>query len=200
MIKAVIFDMGGVILRTEDPSGRRKWQARLGLKDGELADAVFNSQTALAATVGRATEAEVWESVRRQFNLSAAGLAELQKDFWSGDRFDESLLAWIASLRGRYRTALLSNAWGGARAFLTSHPSVPAAFEELIISAEEGVMKPALEIYWRAARRLSVSPAEAVFVDDVLANVEAAQRAGLKAMRYRAGMNVPQEMRPLGVT
>ena len=34
-IRAVLWDMGGVILRTEDPSGRRQWEERLGLAPGE---------------------------------------------------------------------------------------------------------------------------------------------------------------------
>ena len=38
MIKAVIFDVGGVLLRTEDLAGRQKWEARFGMKDWELAE------------------------------------------------------------------------------------------------------------------------------------------------------------------
>ncbi|MBI3244188.1 MAG: HAD family phosphatase [Chloroflexi bacterium] len=199
MIKAVIFDVGGVLLRTEDLSGRRKWEARFGLKDWELANAVFNCPAAEAATVGRATEAEVWESVRQQFNLSQPELVELRKDFWSGDRFDDSLLDWVTSLRGCYRTGILSNAWGGARKFLAGHPKIVAAFEELVISAEEGVMKPQAEIYARAVQRLNVLPSEAVFVDDVLVNIEAAQKAGLFGVHFRAGMDVPGALKEFGV-
>ncbi len=198
-IKAVIFDVGGVLLRTEDLSGRRKWEARFGLKDWELANVVFNSPVAGAATVGRATEAEVWESIRRQFNLTLAELAELQRDFWSGDQFDDSLLDWVAALRGRYRTGILSNAWGGARKFLTGNPKVVTAFEELVISAEEGVMKPQPEIYTRVVQRLSVRPEEAVFVDDVLANIEAAQKAGLVGVHFEVGLDIPGILRQLGV-
>ncbi|MEK7325063.1 MAG: HAD family phosphatase [Chloroflexota bacterium] len=198
-IKAVLFDVGGVLLRTEDLTGRQKWADRFGLGPWELADAVFNSAAASAATVGRATEIEVWESVRQRFSLARAELAELQADFWSGDRFDEPLLDWVTGLRGRYRTGILSNAWGGARKFLTGNPKVVAAFEELVISAEEGLMKPQPEIYERAVKRLSVRPEEAVFVDDVLTNVEAARRAGLAAVQYKVGLDVPGALRQLGV-
>ena len=198
-IHAVIFDMGGVILRTEDLSGRRKWARRFGMGEWELAEAVFNSEAAAAATGGHAPAAAGWEAARRRFHLSAAELIEFQSDFWSGDRFDEALLDWVASLRGRYRTAILSNAWSGARDFLTGQPGVVRAFETLIISAEEGVRKPQEEIYARTAQRLNVLPGQAVFVDDVLENVEAARACGWLAIHFQPGLNVPQELAQMGV-
>jgi len=198
-IKALLFDVGGVLLRTEDLSGRRKWADRYGLGPWELADVVFNSPVASAATVGKATEAEVWEAARTALDLSPDEMMEFRHDFWSGDRFDESVLDWAASLRGRYRTGILSNAWGNARAFLTRNPKITAAFERLIISAEEGVMKPDAEIYDRAVKRLGVEPSEAVFVDDVADNVEAARRFGMAAIHFRVGLNVQQELERLGV-
>lgn len=198
-IKAVIFDVGGVLLRTEDLSGRRKWADRYGLGPWELADVVFNSPAAGAATVGKATEGEVWEAARTALNLSPDELRQFRRDFWSGDRFDDPLLDWVTSLRGRYRTGILSNAWSNARRFLTRNLKITAAFEELIISAEEGVMKPNADIYDRAVRRLGVGPSESVFVDDVLDNVEAARRFGMSAVHFRVGLDVPQELEQLGV-
>ncbi|MBI5349615.1 MAG: HAD-IA family hydrolase [Chloroflexi bacterium] len=106
---------------------------------------------------------------------------------------------WIISLRPRYRTAILSNAWGGARKFLASQAKVMAAFEQVIISAEEGVRKPQGEIYQRAVQRLGVVPRESVFVDDVLENVEAAQRVGLEAIHFRLGLDVRERLKGLDV-
>ncbi|MEZ4831384.1 MAG: hypothetical protein R2873_05145 [Caldilineaceae bacterium] len=41
MIKAVIFDVGGVLIRTEDPSPRRRLEDRLGLAPGQAEFIVF---------------------------------------------------------------------------------------------------------------------------------------------------------------
>lgn len=198
-IKALVFDMGGVLLRTEDLSGRRKWEARFGLPDWGLANIVFNSPTALSAAVGQSSTNDVWLAVQQRLDLTAEQLLELQSDFWSGDRFDEPLLEWIAARRNRYRTALLSNAWNDVRQFLNRHSKVAQAFDLIVISAEEGVMKPDRRIYDRALARLRVEPHEAVFVDDVLENVEAAQAAGWQAVHYTAGLNVPQALSLFGV-
>ena len=114
-IKAVIFDMGGVFLRSESESGRRKWELRLGLAEGELASIVFGSPVSQMATVGRTTDEAVWNDVAARFRLDDEQLRQLRRDFWSGDRMDAELVRYLGSLRPRYKTALL-NTHGWARA------------------------------------------------------------------------------------
>ena len=198
-IKALIFDVGGVLLRTEDLAPRQKWAERLGLGPWELAEAVFNCPASAAATLGQASEVAIWAAAQERFNLTAGQLAEFRHDFFAGDRLDETLLAWIAARRGPYRTGILSNAWGSAREFLTRQPAITAAFDILVISAEEGLRKPQPEIYERALERLGVAAAEAVFVDDLPENVAAAWQAGLTAIHFHAGLDLPGEMARLGV-
>jgi epoxide hydrolase-like predicted phosphatase len=57
-------------------------------------------------------------------------------------------------------------------------------FEDMIFSAEGGLAKPDRRIYELALDRLHVLPAEAVFVDDVHENVEAAQAIGMAGVRF----------------
>lgn len=52
------------------------------------------------------------------------------------------------------------------------------------LSHELGVMKPDPEFYLRGMRRLGLEARECFFVDDVLANVEAARRLGIEAVHY----------------
>lgn len=184
-IRAVIFDMGGVLLRSENESGRRKWEQRLGLAEGELAEIVFNSPVSQKATVGRATDEDVWAHVAGRFGLDYETLRQLRRDFWSGDRVDVQLADFLRHLRPGYKTAILSNAWPGARKALTERWGLHSVVDEMIISAEEGVAKPDPAIYHIALGRLGVRPAEAVFVDDMAANVEAARALGMHGVQFR---------------
>ncbi|MBI3762937.1 MAG: HAD family phosphatase, partial [Chloroflexi bacterium] len=184
VIKALFFDIGGVLLRTEDLSGRQKWERRFGLPDWGLADVVFNNEIAARATIGRATQDDVWAHVAVRFNLTEDEIAELQRDFWAGDRFDEELIGFVASMRPRYRTGVISNAWPGTQEFLARHPAISAAFERLIISAEVGIAKPDPRIFRLALGAFGVAPRDAVFVDDVLENVEAARGVGMAGVHF----------------
>ncbi len=199
MIKAIIFDIGGVLIRTESLEGREKWAKRFGLGPWELHDLVFGSPLAAAATLGKASDEEVWEYVRQQLGFPIEELEQFRADFWAGDELDETLTDWVMSKRGQYRTGILSNAWPNARQFITAQPQFTNAFEKFVFSAEEGLRKPQLEIYQRVLNRLGVEGNEAVFVDDVLENVEAARQLGIAALQFKLGVDVAAELARLGV-
>lgn len=199
MIRAVIFDFGGVIVRTADAAGRRRWEEQLELPPKALEALVFDSEPAKRATLGQATESEVWAHVARTLNLDDAQLQACQRDFWGGDRLDTELVDLIQSLRPRYRTGILSNAWPRARTAFTERFGLDAAVDDILISAEVGLAKPDPRIYQLAAERLGVRPEEAVFVDDYAPNVEAAQAAGMRAIHFRAGLDVRAALRAAGV-
>src|SRR5258708_14298783 len=99
MIKVIVFDFGGVLVRTEDPAGRRQWEARLGLAAGELDRLVFNSDVALRATVGDVTGSAVWEHVAVAVKLTAPQLTAFPTDFWACARLCSDPRAPRASLR-----------------------------------------------------------------------------------------------------
>ncbi len=183
MICAVILDWGGVLMRTVDPSPRLAWDARLGLPPGSVNRLVFESATWQHALVGQMSDDEFWADCGARMNLAPEALAEFQRDFWAGDRLDGELVALVRSLRPRYRTALLSNFAASLRALLTQH-GLTDAFDAIIISAEEGIVKPDARIYRLAADRLTVSPGECLFVDDFEENVAGARAAGMQALHF----------------
>ncbi len=183
-IRAVIFDFGSVLVQLEDPSGRQEWEERLGLAEGELAELVFASEVAARASVGQLPEAAVWEHVAATFGLDDAQLRQLRRDFWAGDRLDAELVAFVRSLRPRYKTAILSNAWGGARQMFAQVYGLGDAVDTMVISAEEGVAKPHPRIYHIAVERLDMRPEEAVFVDDMAKNVEGARAVGMRGVHF----------------
>lgn len=183
-IRAILFDIGGVLVRTEDLEPRRAWERRFGLPDWGLAEIVFNNAAATRATIGQATEDEPWLAAAERLKLSSSELAQLRRDFWLGDRYDHDLLAFIDALRPRYKTGIISNAWPGVRQVHQPYIN-DSRFDVIVYSAEEGLAKPALEIYRRALTRLGVRPEESVFVDDVQENVDAARAVGMHGIQFK---------------
>lgn len=84
--------------------------------------------------------------------------------------------------RAGVRTALLSNSWGG-----TGYPRdlFPEMFDVVVISSEVGMRKPEEEIFRHAAALLRLEPEECVFIDDLEANVLAAEAVGLVGVHHR---------------
>ncbi len=196
-IKAVIFDLGGVILRTMDQGPRQRLAERLGVRLYELYNQVFSSESARLATVGKISAQRHWEQVSAHYNLLPQEMTVAIQQFWDGDRLDNALVAFIRSLRSHRRTALLSNAWDNLRGLMENDWHIANAFDTLVISAEVGLAKPDHRIYQLALDRLGVAASQALFVDDIDENVDAARWMGLHAIQFRSTGQTIAEIRRL---
>src|SRR5574337_1293360 len=194
-IRAVIFDIGGVLLRNEDRSGQRKWEARLGLARGELRQVIGNPELSALATIGQIPESAVWQHAADVLGLTAEQLRELQRDFWAGERFDAVLLQFLRALRPRYATAILSNAWSDSRGRLTEAYGLDEFVDTIVFSAEVGLAKPDPRIYHYTADLLHIPPKEAIFVDDMPENVQAARAVGMRGVQFSGTAQTIAEVR-----
>jgi glucose-1-phosphatase len=199
MIKAIIFDIGGVLIRTPDRSSRRRWEEKLGLAEWESEEIVFSGEMGTLAQSGAVTDVALWQWVGQRLKLTDAELAEFKRDFWAGDVLDTALVAYIRSLRPSYQTAVISNATDGLQQALTDTYPIADAFDLIVCSATEKVMKPDAEIYRRTLQQLGRRPEEAVFIDDNAANIATARDLGLHTVHFKPATNVPVELARLGV-
>jgi putative hydrolase of the HAD superfamily len=79
------------------------------------------------------------------------------------------------------RTCLLSNSWGSEWYDRTDFPEL---FDGVVISCEVGMRKPEPEIFRHAAELIGLPPAACVFVDDVEANISAAEACGMTGVHH----------------
>ncbi len=199
MIQAVIFDFGGVLVRTHDHGHRLAWDQKLGLAPGETEDLVFNSSAGKQAQAGALTDEALWRWVGEHLQLSTAELNAFRTAFWAGDVLDTTLITYIRALRPFYQTALISNATDGLRPTLTGKYPIADAFDLIVISAEEKIVKPAPQIYLQTLERLGRQPEETIFVDDFAHNIAGAQHVGMHGLHYVPGLDVPAALAELGV-
>lgn len=184
-INNIIFDFGGVILRTEDRRPRTELAKQLGMTYEQLERLVYNGSSGVLAQLGKITPEQHWENICKELGRSPEAIPELQAGFWGGDILDTDFLQHIRTLRQDYTISLLSNAFGDLRTYLRDHWKIENDFDHVIISAEEGVMKPAPRIYEIALERSQTEPQESVFTDDMPQNVEAALSLGMHAIHFR---------------
>ena len=197
-INAIILDFGGVLLQLGDPEPHESLARELGIPVRTLREEIFNGKLSLAAQRGEISPEELWQALARQWGLPPERAEWLATRFWEGVRIDTDLVDWLRQRRRRYRTGLLSNAWSDLRALL-ERLGVADAFDAMVISAEEHLMKPDPAIYRLILERLGVEPAQAVFVDDRLENVRAAHELGIRTVHFRHRDQALAELRNLGV-
>lgn len=183
-IRAVFFDLGGVILRTEYQAPRQQLAERLGMEYDDLDRIVFNSETARQAMIGDITALQHWEALIKRLNRPHDEMTSIRDEFFAGDIIDRELLDFLRSLRGKYVTGLISNAWSDLREYLVRE-KMDDAFDHIIVSAEVGAAKPEAKIFKVALEQAGVSPNEAVLVDDFYVNIEGCEKVGMKGIHFK---------------
>jgi 2-haloacid dehalogenase len=131
----------------------------------------------------------------RPFDEAAAELSEKFPDYahliaaW-GQRFGETISDPVPGVHEIVReldahgvplfaiTNFSADFW---RPFRAKEEAFFARFRGIVVSGEEKLMKPDLALYYRALDRFGLKPAEALFIDDRLINVEGAEAVGMKA-------------------
>lgn len=184
-IQAVIFDYGGVLVQTRQQEPRAVWERQLGMAPGALTRLVHDAQVWVAAQRGVITTEAHWQTVGTTLGLTATDLTALRSAFYRGDVLNVDLLAYIERLRrAGIRLGLLSNFSTDLRAML-GQQDLLWRFDQIAISAEIGIMKPAAAAYETMLDMLELEAPVCVFVDDLPANVAAAQALGLHGIVFR---------------
>jgi epoxide hydrolase-like predicted phosphatase len=185
MIKAVIFDMGGVILRSAAPEKREVLAQRLGTTRTELERTVFFSPVSIQCELGQVTTQALWEFVTQHYGQPLAKMAEIKAEFLSADRIDTEMIAYFRALKPDHKLGLLSNAWTNTRQDVDNRDNFLDLFDVSIFSCEVGLRKPDARIFNLILEKLDVPAREAIFVDDFQDNITGAEAVGLNTVLFR---------------
>jgi len=184
-IRAVFWDLGGVLVRTEDHTTRENLAIRLGMSREELENLVFAGDSGNRAQLGETNAEQHWQSLGSNLGLSIEEMIVFQRDFWGGDRLDTALIEYIRALHTRHKIGLISNAFSDLRHIITNVWNIEDTFDDMTISSEVGIMKPDPRIFQMALERLDVQPQESIFIDDFPHNVDGARNINMQAIHFQ---------------
>ncbi len=173
-MRAIIIDIGGVLIRGRSPTVIDTWAARLGIGPHDLRAAIYGGSDD-QVLVGRMDEDSWWAVVRSRLGGDAD---QLRADIEADGEWDEPLVAAIGAARSTCRTAILSNAWPSQRARIVASGQL-GVVDEILLSCEIGRAKPDREAFLIALDRLGATPTRTLFVDDTAENVRVAASLGL---------------------
>ncbi len=192
-MKAVIFDLGGVVL--ESPMGViAEFERVTGLAPGSVNKAVADrGRDGAWAQLERGEIDRVVFSDRVAAELgsvSAAGvsgmLAVLDREM--GVR--QPVVDRIRALRkDGFRVAALTNNWARFPA-----TGLREEFDVFVESVLEGHRKPEPEIYRICVERLGVKPPDCVMLDDIGANLRTARELGMATVLVRDPLQMLEDL------
>ena len=199
-IRAVVFDIGGVLEINPDLGTHRRWEAWLGWPAEEMEQCMRDVWR--AGSIGTVTLDDVHQAVRDRLGLDERQLAEYLADLWREylGTANTELIEYARQLRTRYRTGILSNSFVGAREREQAAYGFEDLVDDIVYSHEAGMSKPDPGIYALACARLKVRPEEMVFLDDTDVCVAGAREAGIHAVHYRDNTQAIEEIEKLITT
>jgi len=187
-IKTIFIDFGGVIVKTPNQNAIQRWKKILGWKDSPEIDQMLaepnESPLITEICLGNLPEDALWEKMAEDWGVRPVLIKKLKQRMRSKQNLNEALLKFVASLRSDYQTAILSNAGDQTRQLMEAHYHLDNYVDEIIISAEEGVIKPDPKIFEIAMQRLNTTPERSLLLDDYEENVLAAREFGMQAVQF----------------
>lgn len=184
--KAIIFDMGGVLIKTIDRSARTGLAKRFGMTYEQLESLVYASDSANQAMLGEISEKDHFITVLQILGNPEFDIRDFQEAFWGGDDIDRELISLIGNLKKQFKLGLLSNAMDSTRLWLNEKYDLLKLFDVCIFSGEEKMAKPGFEFYKLILDRLEVTSYESIFIDDFIENIEAANQLGFTTIHYKS--------------
>ena len=198
-VRAVIFDIGRVLIRIDVGRAMKGLASGTSLSPEELWLAIEKDPRWKDWQEGRIS-ARNWHLHLKQ-RFAGAAIFERFTEAWnlvldpvpilSNDLFEK--------LSKNYRLALLSNTDPIHVAYIESQYDFFSHFRVRIYSCVVGATKPNPLIYREALRACRVQAEEAVYVDDIAAYVEAAQRLGMTGIQFRSSEQLALALQELGL-
>ncbi len=200
MIKAVVFDMGGIFVRLDMDTCIANFKELAGFKDIEDYLDRFHQKGFISdLEEGISTPDDFYRECLKHCRPGTTRETAHYCFCSLLDGLEEDALALLRSLKGRYPLYVLSNNNPISREYfrdmMKANGLDPAeVFKKEFYSYEMKMLKPAPEVFAHVIREVGVDPAEILFIDDARDNAEAAQAAGITTLWFRPGMQIAQEV------
>jgi len=182
--KVLLVDLDGVIRHWRQPDA--PIEIAHGLPIGSIKKAAFASNQLALAITGQISDEEwrsrVAEHLAENYRVPTAAQAVEQ---WSAQpvEIDQRVLSLLRVCESVARIVLVTNATSRLASDLQS-TGIANHFSAVINSSEVGFAKPEAAFFHAALSQVQAMPGQALFIDDTLANVEAAGNLGIRAHRF----------------
>lgn len=199
MVKAIIFDLGRVIVPFDFNRGYERLSPLCGIPAGQIAGHIFPSGLVEQFESGQLESREF--VTRLSSHLRMEPTYEEFCEIWSSIFLPETLVHenLVRALAAKYRLVLLSNTNAIHFEMIRRNYPILEHFHAFVLSYEVGAMKPAPLIYQRAVQAAGCRPEECFFTDDIAAYVHGAREQGIDAVQFESEDQVKSELRARGV-
>lgn len=195
MIKAILFDSGGVIVDQKlwfeglnkifRPKDKKKFWHKINIE-------------AIPLCRNLISEGAFWEKITK---LNNKDIQKIPKNLWRQGyenltKVRHDILAIAKKLKVRYRVGIVSNSIAYHER-INRKRGIYNLFDAVILSHKVGITKDNKRIFFLAAKKLKVKPKECIFIDDVKDFVNVAKSVGMKGIVFKNTKQVESDLKKL---
>ena len=201
LIRAVLFDYGLVLSGPPDPAAWARMHTITGLTEELLHREYWANRHAYDR--GDLNAPSFWNKVAAGAGIvitptQLVELIDADTDMWYP--INPPMIDWVQRLqRAGIRTGILSNMPDAMETGLRARHHWIEAFDHHTWSHALNLAKPEAAIYLHAAEGLDTPPANVLFIDDRIENIDAALSVGMQAIQYTTHTAFEQEMHARGL-
>jgi putative hydrolase of the HAD superfamily len=197
-IKAVIFDLGGVVLSRGLWSFRAYLVETYGVTDEATRD-IFIKKYYKPYFSGQLSEEDFWAGVLRDLHIQG-DWRELKKILLDLYIPNEGMFELLKRVKAAgYRTYLLSDQTNDWWPTLNERYDISEYFDKVFISSEVGLHKPEKAFYEFVLKDINLSPEETLFVDDLQENLAPAEDLGMNVLLFTSAETCVNELKRINL-
>lgn len=180
MIKNIIFDFGNVLLKWDEDLIVANYSDNKEEQE-ILKNVIFKSNEWIKLDDGSMSYQEATSVFKENLPSNLKNKVEEIMNTWHTKMpINEEICNLIRNLKGNnYKVYALSNTHIPVYEYVKSL-EIGKYFDGFLISAEEKMMKPNKEIYYRLFEKFNLVPQECFFIDDGEKNIVSARKCGME--------------------
>ena len=195
MIKAIIFDLGKVIVSFDFEKGFKTISQFCEFSIDDIREKIMLSPEIRLYETGKISSQEFYNQMKKALDLTATYNQFFEA--WNSIFDDETILpeSLFAELSGKYKLVILSDTSEEHIGFLRQKLALFKHFDDFVFSYNVGEMKPSPKMFEAAVEKAKCAANECLFVDDKLSNVLGAIECGLEAFQFLSAEQFENELK-----
>jgi len=199
-IKALIFDIGGVIAFYDHRIAARKMSKLINVPAKKIFDILDSSKNKFTNSYELGDLPDVyWAIMAKEFGVKKIDIRKFGKlwntIFWP----NKKLFPFIKKLKKNYKVGLISNIGRLHENYLSRKYKLKNLFSIRVFSYEIKSRKPNPKIFRVILKKLKAKSREVIFVDDRIENVRGARKLGIRGICFKNNKQFFNELKKLEV-
>ena len=197
-IRAILFDMGNVLLFFNAKISSKAFEEATGMTEQAIWELFFVSELERRYTRGEISSREFYEHVSQQFpkKIDYETFGHLWNDIFTENLEMEELLR---KLKKHYPLYLISNTNDLHFEYIKKKFSLMKHFAGFFPSHVVGHRKPNPEMFQHVLKEIKLKPEETVFIDDIIEFVDSAKQLGIHGIQFTTRKNLEHDLQKLGI-